>query len=63
MSDKLFKPIINQRDKEDKLKDYRGSLDNSFYTWIKNNCHNAKSHEEVRKILSKLKKPIRLIIG
>jgi hypothetical protein len=50
---------------EDKLKDYRKADARSsdrFYSWLETNCHKATTHEEVRKITSDIKKPIREII-
>jgi len=51
--------------KEDRLKDLRSSSkekSSKFYSWLDKNCVKATSHEEVRKILSSIKKPLKDIV-
>ena len=52
--------------KEDILKDHRGintGKDSKFYQWLGKNCSHAKSHAEVRQLLSGIKKPLREAIN
>ncbi|GEM_PF-6235772 len=52
--------------KEDKLKEQRGisiDKDNKFYQLIGKNCSKAISHNEVRQLLSGIKKTIREVVN